>query len=112
MSLRILLTCEDYLPQVGGAEVYVARVAEELRRRGHRTTIFTNTMERLPDDAGVIRLPWAFTPRRLWNHLRTLWRLIGESDVIHCTYSFRIAAICAVIARLRGKPMLLTQQGR
>ena len=112
MSLRILLTCEDYLPHVGGAEVYVAKVSEELQRLGHHTTIFTNTMDRLPDDAGAVRLPWRFSPRGLWNHMRALWTLIGSHDVIHCTYSFRIAAICALIARMRGKPLLLTQQGR
>jgi len=31
---------------------------------------------------------------------------------VHCTYSFRIAALCAVLGRMRGKPMLLTQQGK
>lgn len=112
MMLRVLLTCEDFLPQVGGAEIYVARFAEELRRRGHTVTVFTNTVERLPGESGIVRLPWRFSPLTLWRNTAALWCLVGSHDVIHCTYSFRIAAICAVFAHLRGRPMVLTQQGR
>lgn len=109
---RVLLTCEDYLPSVGGAEICIANVAAELRRNGHTATIFTNTVRTTDGEDGIVRVPWIFTPVTLWKNVRTLWRLIGEHDIAHCTYSFRIAAICAVLCRLRRKPMLLTQQGK
>jgi glycosyltransferase involved in cell wall biosynthesis len=112
MSLRILLTCEDYFPHIGGAEVCVHSLRSEFIRVGHSVSVFTNTVETTADETGVVRIPWRFSPSVLWRNVRALWKLIGSHDVIHSTYSFRIAAICAVIARLRGKPLLLTQQGK
>jgi glycosyltransferase involved in cell wall biosynthesis len=112
MKLSVLLTCEDYLPSVGGAEICVANVARELRARGHEAVIFTNTTKTTGDEAGIVRVPWKFDPVTAWKNVSALRRLIRAADVVHCTYSFRIAAICAVLCKLAGKPMLLTQQGK
>jgi len=112
-SLRILLTCEDYLPQMGGAEVCAANLKRQFEKRGHRVVMFTNTLApNAPADSSVVRVPWKFTPAGVCHHMKILWKLIGQSDIVHCEYSFRIACICAVIARMRGVPMVLTQQGR
>ena len=112
MKRRILLTCEDYFPHVGGAEVCVYNLRKQLTALGYEATVFTNTMERTQDEDHVIRFPWSFSLRGIYGNITTLWSLIKASDLVHCTYSFRIACLCAVIARLQGKPMLLTQQGR
>lgn len=110
--MRVLLTCEDYLPQVGGAEICVFNVARELRDKGHSAMVYTNTLSTTKNETHIVRVPWSFTPSKLWKNITTLWKLIGENDIAHCTYSFRLAAICAVLCKLRGKPMLLTQQGK
>ncbi len=110
--LKILLTCEDYYPHVGGAEVCVANLRTIFQREGHTVTVFTNTTAQTADEDGVYRERWRFRPTALWRHVRVLWKLIGEADIVHCQYSHRIAAICAVLCMLRRKPMLLTQQGR
>lgn len=110
---RILLTCEDYLPQVGGAEICVANLKSEYERLGHAVTVFTNTLDTTPGEGtSVARVPWKFSPVGLWRNASSLWKLIGSHDVVHSQYSFRIACLCAVIARLRGKPMILSQQGK
>lgn len=109
---RVLLTCEDYFPHIGGAEVCVYNLRRELRALGYDVTVFTNTLQTTDDEGGITRVRWSFLPRGLFEHWRTLWRLIGDCDIVHCQYSFRIAAIAGVIARLRGKPMLLSQQGK
>ncbi len=109
---RVLLTCEDYFPQIGGAEGCVYNLRRELRALGYGVTVFTNTTKTTDDEDGVMRLGWSLSPRSLVAHLRMLWKLIGTCDIVHCQYSFRIAAIAGVIARLRGKPMLLSQQGK
>ena len=111
-NMRVLLTCEDYFPHLGGAEVCVYNVRKELKHAGHTVTVFTNTTTTTNDEERVIRLPWRFSCIPLFRTIRILWRTIGEQDVVHCTYSFRIACICAILCRLRGVPMLLTQQGR
>lgn len=110
--MRVLLTCEDYFPHLGGAEVCVFNVRQELKATGHTVTVFTNTLATTNDEDRVIRLKWSFAPGPLMKTFRVLWKVIGEQDVVHCTYSFRIACICAVICRVRKVPMLLTQQGK
>jgi glycosyltransferase involved in cell wall biosynthesis len=110
----ILLTCEDFLPAIGGAEICVENLANELQKLGYNVTIFTNTVEKLENELekNIVRLPWKFTLYNVMNNVRTLWKLIHESNIVHCQYSFRIACLCAIICRLQGKPMVLTQQGR
>ncbi|MBP7113905.1 MAG: glycosyltransferase family 4 protein [Candidatus Peribacteraceae bacterium] len=110
--MRVLLTCEDYFPHLGGAEVCVFNVRQELKAKGHTVTVFTNTLATSNDEDRVIRLKWSFSPGPLFRTFRVLWKTIGEQDIVHCTYSFRIACICAMICRIRRVPMLLTQQGR
>jgi glycosyltransferase involved in cell wall biosynthesis len=110
--MRVLLTCEDYFPHIGGAEVCVHHLCKELGALGHQVTIFTNTIEVMPGEQDVVRLGWRFRPRQFVRHVSVLWGLIRGADVVHCTYSFRISALCAIIAFIQRKPMLLTQQGR
>lgn len=110
--MRVLLTCEDYFPHLGGAEVCVFNVRQELKAMGHTVTVFTNTLEKTSDEDRIIRLRWSFSPGPILRIFRVLWKTIGEHDIVHCTYSFRIACICAMVCRVRGIPMLLTQQGK
>lgn len=110
--MRIVLTCEDYFPHIGGAEICVYNLVQQLRSRGHTVTLFTNTVATTDDEEGIVRIRWAFTPLALWQNVHTLWKLIGQHDIVHCQYSFRLAAIAGVLARLRGRRMVLTQQGK
>ena len=59
-----------------------------------------------------MRVAWRFSPVQLLRNVSLLWRLVGSHDLVHCQYSFRVACIAGIIARLRRKPMLLTQQGK
>lgn len=111
-TLTIVLTCEDFLPDIGGAEVCVDNLRRELRLRGHRPIVFTNTRQLTNDERDIVRVSWQCSIAGIWRNWWTLWRLIDSCDIVHCMYSFRIAALCACIAYLRGKPMLLTQQGK
>lgn len=111
MPRKILLTCEDYFPHVGGAEVCVYNLKKQLERMEYAVTLYTNTTQQT-DEAHVVRIPWRFRPLALLKNVMTLWKLIGSHDLVHCQYSFRLACICAPIAKLRGKPLLLTQQGK
>jgi glycosyltransferase involved in cell wall biosynthesis len=113
MTKRVLLTCEDYFPLIGGAEVCVHMLKQELTRLGWEVTLYTNTMgSHSSDDERIVRVPWKFRPSTFLRNVRTLQKLIKHADIVHCQYSFRLACICAVFCRLMGKPMLLTQQGR
>ncbi|MDD5054962.1 MAG: glycosyltransferase family 4 protein [Candidatus Peribacteraceae bacterium] len=109
---RVLLTCEDYLPCIGGAEMCVYHLKRELTALGYSVTVFTNTMSRTDDERGIVRCPWSFSPTGFFRNVAMLWRIIGRHDIVHSMYSFRLACICSVIAKIRRKPMLLTQQGK
>jgi glycosyltransferase involved in cell wall biosynthesis len=111
MPLRILLTCEDYFPHVGGAEVCVHNLKKQYERMGHAVTLYTNATQET-GEAGVVRVAWRFTPRGFLRNVAALWRLIGHHNIVHSQYSFRLACLCSVIATVRRKPMVLTQQGR
>lgn len=112
MKAKILLTCEDYFPHIGGAEVCVHFLRQELMILENSVTVFTNTTAVTEDERNIVRLGWSMRLSSLIRHVQILWKLIGEHDIVHCQYSFRLACIAGVIARLRGKPMLLTQQGK
>lgn len=113
MTWNILLTCEDYLPHVGGAEVCVHNLKKQFEHLGHTVTLYTNTTERCDlEEPGVVRVPWKFSCGGLLRNIQELWRLIGVHTIVHCQYSFRLACLCGLIARLRRKPMILTQQGK
>lgn len=111
-AYSILLTCEDYFPHIGGAEICVHNLKKELELLGHTVMLYTNTPMENDTEKGVVRVPWRLSPRGFFQNVSTLWILIGNADIVHCQYSFRLAAIAGVIARLRSKPMLLTQQGK
>lgn len=40
--MRILHVSHQYRPAIGGAELYITNLSEELARRGHRVTVFTS----------------------------------------------------------------------
>ena len=47
------MTCETYLPRIGGAEIHVKNLFERLLRNGHEVSLLTN--ERGPEMLGVQR---------------------------------------------------------
>ena len=93
---QILLTCEDYFPVIGGAEVCVHNLKNELEILGYGVTLYTNTTDTTPaDNDSIVRVGWKFRPVQLWKNISTLWRLVGKVDLVHCQYSFRLACLCA-----------------
>ncbi len=112
MSYRILLTCEDYFPLMGGAEVCVHALRSEFKKKGHYVTVFTNTMDITDDEDQIIRRVWKFSFAELYIHFSTLWKLIATHDIIHSQYSYRLACICSILCFIQRKPFILTQQGR
>lgn len=111
---KVLLTCEDYLPVLGGAEICVSNLAKELTRLEYDVVVYTNTLETtgLELEKKIVRVGWQFTPAIVTKNFTSLWKLCRNADIVHCQYSFRLGCLCAIICRLLGKPMLLTQQGR
>jgi glycosyltransferase involved in cell wall biosynthesis len=88
---RIALVVDHFLPRLGGIELHVNDLADQLRRFGYEPTVITTTpgIDRI-GNVSIVRIPSALLPRfeitcdpRLWSRLRNL---LTESrfDVVHC----------------------------
>jgi glycosyltransferase involved in cell wall biosynthesis len=112
----VLLVQDSFLPDIGGAEIHVANLARALRSRGHQVSVATATpgpaewesvpVHRFPGLQGggrqaIVRLPVAL-PR--------LAGLIWRHDVVHCHFSFFLAAVCALTPR-PGRPLVVSLHG-
>jgi D-inositol-3-phosphate glycosyltransferase len=123
--LRVLLVSANYRPSVGGIERYVEVLAHGLAERGHRVTVAAcRTDGGLPEEddgeVRVVRLPATdFLDSRLnvpypvpepVTAVRTLRRLVGESDVVNPHDALYATSVLALIAASRmGIASVLTQ---
>lgn len=116
-AMRILTALTYYRPHYSGLTIYTERVALGLAQRGHQVTILTSRFDpNLPrrevrDGLQVIR-------PRVWLRLSKgvimpslpyrAWQLARQADIIHLHVPQLDAAPIAILARLLGKPVVLT----
>lgn len=115
--MRILIALTYYRPHYSGLTIYAEREARALAQRGHQVTILTSRFNddlrphEFCDGVEVIR-------PKVWLHvskgvimpgiLLWAWRLMGRVDVVHLHTPQLDAAPIAILARLFGKPVVLT----
>jgi D-inositol-3-phosphate glycosyltransferase len=123
IAKKVLIVSHYYPPHHGGIEIVAQNQAGRLAALGHDVTVVTSSVtsaERSGDVAGVhvIRI-------KAWNFLQkkgvpfplfspriffVLLRAAKRADVVHIHDAFYISSFCtALAARLRGKPIVLTQ---
>ena len=115
--MRILITLTYYRPHYSGLTIYTERLARGLAERGHQVTVITSRfLPSLPpceikDGVEVIR-PWVLLriskgvimPAMIWH----VWKKLRQVDVVNLQVPQLDAAPVAVLARLAGKPVVLT----
>lgn len=106
--MKILLTCEDYLPRIGGAEIHVMNLYTKLGTLGHDVALVTNEPSPVADE--IIRVIWKKS--NIFLLLKILWRNSYGCDIIHAHYCHRLALFVAIIGRLRGIPVIITLHGK
>lgn len=100
------MTCDTYLPRLGGAEVHVYELKRALESRGHNIILYTT--EPGTQEETVIRNPWQHN----WlSQLYYLWKLSKSVDIIHAHYAYRLAFLGGIVAKLRGIPLYITEHG-
>ncbi|GEM_PF-545705 len=114
--MKILMTSESFLPQMGGGEMHVWYLCDRLTKAGHNLTLVTNEPDgplpsgTKPISYKVTRILWG---KRTFFYLwKILWKLAGESDVLHAHFSYRLAALLGIIGVLRRKSVVVTLHGR
>ncbi len=115
--MRILIALTYYRPHYSGLTLYAEREARALAARGHQVTILTSRFDdRLParevlDGIEIIRprVRLRVSKGVIMPSLPLVaWSLIRQADVVHLHVPQLDAALIALLARLRGKPVVLT----
>jgi glycosyltransferase involved in cell wall biosynthesis len=115
--VKVLLALTYYHPHVSGLTIYVKRLATELVRRGHETTVLTARYDRvLPaeeiiDGVRVVRAPVMMRVSKgviMPTFSLSAWRLVRQHDIVSVHLPQFEASLLAAIGRLAGKPVVLT----
>lgn len=115
--MRVLHCLYYYRPHYSGLTVYTERLARGLAARGHHVTVLTSrydpSLPRLEhiDGIEVRRVPVATTISKgpiMPGFLPMGWRLAQSHDLVHLHVPQLDAAPLALIARLIGRPAILT----
>ena len=109
--MKILMTSDTFLPSIGGAEIHVQNLIDELIKGGHEATLVTNEIKRSDFDNShsMVRIPWS--RKGIWSLFGLLWRESKDVDIIHCHYSYRLAAIASIVGKLRSIPVVVVLHG-
>jgi glycosyltransferase involved in cell wall biosynthesis len=109
--MKVFMTSDTYLPDIGGAEVHVFELQKRLRAQGIDLTLFVSNPTQAEEDAAnpVLRERWSLVrlPIVFWR----MWTASRGADLYHAHYSYKLAMVLGVIAKLRRKPFLITQHG-
>jgi glycosyltransferase involved in cell wall biosynthesis len=106
-----------YRPHYSGLTIYTERLARALARRGHHVTVLTSRFNpSLPrtevGDGVTIARPRVLMRISKGVIMPSLplwaWRLIRQADVVNAHVPQPDAALIALLARLKQKPMVLT----
>ena len=115
--MRILTALTYYRPHFSGLTVYAERLARALVARGHQVTVLTSRYDRtLPpreqrDGVQILRLGVLARVSKgvlLPSMPFWVWKYARQADLVHLHLPQLDAAPAALIARLLGKPVVLT----
>jgi glycosyltransferase involved in cell wall biosynthesis/SAM-dependent methyltransferase len=118
--LNILVTLTFYHPHWTGLTAYAKRIAEGLVARGHAVTVLTSQhsaelpLEEMINGVRVIRLPYLAQVSRgvlMPGFPAAAARLIAEHDIVQVHTPMLETMLIAGLARMLGKPTLITHQG-
>jgi glycosyltransferase involved in cell wall biosynthesis len=115
--MRILTALTYYRPHFSGLTIYAERLARALAARGHQVSVLTSRYDSgLPgseqvDGVKLMRLPVLMRVSKgvlmpsmpFW-----AWKYARQADLVHLHLPQLDAAPVALIARLLGKPVVLT----
>ena len=109
--MKILMTSDTFLPLIGGAEIHVQNLIEELEKDGNSIVLVTNETRVSDFDKShsVIRTPW--NRKGILPLFLLLWHESKEADIIHCHYSYRLSAVACIVGRLRNIPVVVVLHG-
>lgn len=125
--MKVLVVSHLALPHVGGVENLMDLEVRGLAAAGHSVALVTSDgsgagrSPNYPDSVRVIRVPaWHLLERRFGipyplfgpRLLAVLWEQIRAADVVHVHgFLFMNSSLAVVLAKMQGKPCVLTDHG-
>jgi len=117
-KIKIGMLVDTYLPIIGGAEIHVLELSRALRSLGYEVEVCTAVAgdEQVESEFPVLRLPeltggnWRAL-LGIPKALPKLIKFIRQVDFVHCHYSFVLAMLGTVLAKLLGKRSAVTLHG-
>lgn len=105
------MTSDNFFPEMGGGQIHVKNVAEQLISLGNEIVLLTNTegVNDFDQRAKVVRIVW--TKKHIIKMFNLLWSLSKDKELIHCHYCYRLALLASVVGRLRRIPVIITLHG-
>ena len=119
---RLLIVTHTFLPHVGGIERVVYEQGKRLLRRGFDVTVLTSRMSTPPsyvvdgvkvqcydslNAAFGLGIPY---PIPSINSFEPFYKLVNQSDLVHVHgHPYLSSLVAAKLAKLLGKPVVLTQ---
>ncbi len=109
--MKILMTSDTFLPEMGGAEIHVVNIIKNLKSLGCDIELFTNEPNKSEQDVEykVIRLAWS--KKNIFKIWQILWEKSKNVDLIHAHYSYRLAFLAVWVAKFRRKPCFVILHG-
>lgn len=112
-NYKIGLISDTFLPQIGGAEIHVKNIAQFLKNDGYEAEVFTNTQGEKSLNGIKIRRNNAKGNKiwRLAKDIKSIFLFVKNVDVVHAHYTFYLACLSGVTARILRKPFIVTLHG-
>lgn len=115
--MRILIALTYYRPHYSGLTIYTERLAKALAAKGHHVTVLTSQFnkdlprEEMVEGVRVVRLPVRLRVSKgviMPSMPFAAWRELKNADVVNLHVPQLDAAPIGVLARILGKPVVLT----
>lgn len=112
-NYKIGLMSDTFLPQIGGAEIHIKNIAHFLKNDGYDVEVFTNTQgEKILNGIKIYRNN--NKGNKIWRLLKdtkNIFLFVKNVDVVHAHYTFYLACLSGVVAKILRKPFVVTLHG-
>lgn len=109
--MKILMTSDNFLPEMGGGQIHVQKIIHNLRKLGVKVSLLTNTLGKdvIDEEVKTVRIPWS--KFNFFKIFKKLYQLSYGCQLIHCHYCYRLAMIACLVGKLRRIPVVVTLHG-
>lgn len=109
--MKILMTSDTFLPDIGGAEIHVKNLIENLLDLKNDIILITTQPYHSDFDNGkkIVRIQWSKS--RIFKIVALIWKNSKNAEIIHSHYCHKLAFISGLVGKFRKIPVIITLHG-